>query len=257
MWILLTKKNCSNESENAPDCLDFDLFFFKFPGGGGGMPPDPPSRRSIDSSTRKNFPFFLSNQLRAMMRSLYEALPPLLKGKSSQRQRLLTLLFNSLNGATDVQFNAVLLTDVAVMTECVRQKKKEKKKKRTIRNDLAFVSVSTMRPNDYNNNNNNNININSIKRRNLRFFFNNLLTAPRTVSYTYAHVARVQSCANHVQHIEHLPRATCATWYERSIISLAEPLTDEGWEETGVPGENPWRRASLPKNSSCLVNDFF
>ena len=25
---------------------------------------------------------------------------------------------------------------------------------------------------------------------------------------------------------------------------MAEPLTNEGEEETGVPGENPWRRAS-------------
>ena len=30
----------------------------------------------------------------------------------------------------------------------------------------------------------------------------NLLTAPRTVSSTHAQVARAQSCANHVQHIE-------------------------------------------------------
>ena len=29
-----------------------------------------------------------------------------------------------------------------------------------------------------------------------------------------------------------------------SFISLAEPVTDEGGEETGVPGENHWRRAS-------------
>ena len=29
-----------------------------------------------------------------------------------------------------------------------------------------------------------------------------------------------------------------------SFILLAEPLTNEGGEETGVPGENPWRRAS-------------
>ena len=29
-----------------------------------------------------------------------------------------------------------------------------------------------------------------------------------------------------------------------SFILLAEPLTDEGGEETGVPGENPWRQAS-------------
>ena len=36
-----------------------------------------------------------------------------------------------------------------------------------------------------------------------------LLTSPRTVSNTYAQVARAQSCANHVQHIEHVSRATC------------------------------------------------
>ena len=53
-------------------------------------------------------------------------------------------------------------------------------------------------------NNNNN---NRIQRRNLRFF--NLLTALQTVSNMYDQVARVQSCANHVQHMEHLSRATC------------------------------------------------
>ena len=39
--------------------------------------------------------------------------------------------------------------------------------------------------------------------------FYSLLTAPRTVSNTFAQVARAQSCANHVQHIERLSRATC------------------------------------------------
>ena len=39
--------------------------------------------------------------------------------------------------------------------------------------------------------------------------FNNLLTEPRTVSNTYAQVALAQTCANHVQHIERLSRATC------------------------------------------------
>ena len=29
---------------------------------------------------------------------------------------------------------------------------------------------------------------------------------------------------------------------------MDEPLTDEGGEETGVPGENPWRRA--PENAT-------
>ena len=48
-------------------------------------------------------------------------------------------------------------------------------------------------------------------------FFYNFLIAPRTVSNTYAQVARAQSCANHVQHIERLSRASVmlrATWYE-------------------------------------------
>ena len=36
-----------------------------------------------------------------------------------------------------------------------------------------------------------------------------LLTAPRTISNTYAQVARAQSRANLVQHIERLSRATC------------------------------------------------
>ena len=43
------------------------------------------------------------------------------------------------------------------------------------------------------------------------FFFYNLLTAPRTVSNTYAQAARAQSCANHVQYIERLSRAARVT----------------------------------------------
>ena len=39
--------------------------------------------------------------------------------------------------------------------------------------------------------------------------FHNLLTAPRTVSNTCAPVARAQSCADHVQHMERLSHATC------------------------------------------------
>ena len=48
-----------------------------------------------------------------------------------------------------------------------------------------------------------------------------------------------------------------AMWYEGTaqllsllkshlfqLYFLAEPLTDEGVEETGVPGETPWRRAT-------------
>ena len=57
--------------------------------------------------------------------------------------------------------------------------------------------------------------------------FYNLLTAPRTVSNTYAQVARAQSCANHVQHIERLSRASVmlrATWYEGTaqLLSLTK-----------------------------------
>ena len=57
--------------------------------------------------------------------------------------------------------------------------------------------------------------------------FYNLLTAPRTVSNTYAQVARAQSCANHVQHIERLSRASVMlrpTWYEGTaqLLSLTE-----------------------------------
>ena len=61
----------------------------------------------------------------------------------------------------------------------------------------------------------------------IRDFFYNLLTAPRTVSNTYVQVARAQPCANHVQHIERLSRASVmlrATWYEGTaqLLSLTE-----------------------------------
>ena len=36
-----------------------------------------------------------------------------------------------------------------------------------------------------------------------------ILTAPRTVSDMYVQVAKAQLCANHVQHIERLSRASC------------------------------------------------
>ena len=58
----------------------------------------------------------------------------------------------------------------------------------------------------------------------IRDFFYNLLTAPRAVSNTYAQVARAQSCANHVQHIECLSRASVmlrATWYEGTAQQLS------------------------------------
>ena len=43
------------------------------------------------------------------------------------------------------------------------------------------------------------------------FFFNNLLTAPRTVSNTYAQGVRAQSCTNHVQHMaaHHVQHVVC------------------------------------------------
>ena len=57
--------------------------------------------------------------------------------------------------------------------------------------------------------------------------FYHLFTAPQAVSNTYAQVARTQSCANHVQHIERLSRASVmlrATWYEGTVqlLSLTE-----------------------------------
>ena len=65
MWILLTYENCSNESENAPDCIDFGLFFKKFllcrcvcRVGFADAPLTVPQG--------KTFLFFLSNQLQAM-----------------------------------------------------------------------------------------------------------------------------------------------------------------------------------------------
>ena len=65
-----------------------------------------------------------------------------------------------------------------------------------------FVAVVVV---DFNSNDDTN---NRTEWRNSRFFYN-LLTAPRTVSITHALVARAQSCANHVQHIERLSRVTC------------------------------------------------
>ena len=74
----------------------------------------------------------------------------------------------------------------------------------------------------------------------------NFLPHPVTVSWH-----RVQIT---VQHTVRLSRGTKGqlsyqVWqgWNRiyfSFILLAEPLTDKGGEETGVPGENPWRRAS-------------
>ena len=75
---------------------------------------------------------------------------------------------------------------------------------------VACITGPCTNNDNYNNCNNNN---NRIQGRNSRFllllFFYNLLTAPRTISNTYPQVNRVKSCANHVQHIERLSRATC------------------------------------------------
>ena len=91
--------------------------------------------------------------------------------------------------------------------------------------------------------------------------FPNLLTAHRTVSNTYAQVARAQLCANHVQHIQRSSRATryvprdtmgqlsYSVWqsWNRicfSFILLAEPLTDERGQETGSTRRKPLATSS-------------
>ena len=91
-------------------------------------------------------------------------------------------------------------------------------------------------------------------------FVYNPLTAQRAVSNSYAQMARVQSCANHV-HVGRLSRTTCRVprdtkgqhsylvWksWNRICFSIKrwlKPLTHEGGEETGVLGENPRLRAS-------------
>ena len=90
-----------------------------------------------------------------------------------------------------------------------------------------------------------NTNNNCIQRRSSRFVYN-LLAAPRTVSNTYAQVAKAQSCENHVQHIERLSRATCCVplgtkgqlsnkvWQSWNRIYFSLTL----WAET----INRWRR---------------
>ena len=118
------------------------------------------------------------------------------------------------------------------------------------------------------------LNNNRIQRRNSRVVFACLLLllfCIFTISLlrrepsptTYTQVARAQSCANHVQHIERSPRATChvtchvvrkdssAVKYDKveiayilALFYCLKPLTDEKEEETGIPGENPWQRAS-------------
>ena len=71
---------------------------------------------------------------------------------------------------------------------------------------------------------------------------------PQTVSKMYAQVVRVQSCANHVQHFvcHWVRRDSSVIKFDRLEIAFIsalfywlKPLTDEGGEETGAPGENP------------------
>ena len=81
-----------------------------------------------------------------------------------------------------------------------------KKKKNNNNNDDDSSSSSGSSSSNSSSSSSDDNNNNRIQRR---FFFNSLLTAPRTVSNTYTQVARAQSCANHVQYIKHLSRATC------------------------------------------------
>ena len=82
--------------------------------------------------------------------------------------------------------------------------------------------IRRKREGERDNNNNNN---NRTQRRYSRLF--TISSQRRSVSNTYAQVARAQSCANHVQHIERLSRASVmlrATWYEGTaqLLSLTE-----------------------------------
>ena len=68
-------------------------------------------------------------------------------------------------------------------------------------------------------------NNNRFQRRYSRFFA--ISSQRRELSQTYAQVVRAQPCANHVQHIERLSRASVmlrASWYEGTaqLLSLTE-----------------------------------
>ena len=77
--------------------------------------------------------------------------------------------------------------------------------------------------------------------------FYNLLTELRTVSNTYAHVGREQSCGNHVQHIGRSSRVNCdssAAKFDRDEIAFIvalfywlKPLIDEGGTSQLVLGQ--------------------
>ena len=73
----------------------------------------------------------------------------------------------------------------------------------------AFQDNDGYGDSDNNNNNKNSNDNNRIQRCNLRFFTTSSLC--HELSPTYAQVALAQSCANHVQLIKFLSRATCVT----------------------------------------------
>ena len=96
--------------------------------------------------------------------------------------------------------------------------------------------------------------INSIQSRNSRFFTISSLRCELSPTCTLkwpgcncVHMICNASSANHLQHVILLPCGTKGQLklylFELYLIHklLAEPLTNEGGEETGVPGENPWR----------------
>ena len=129
----------------------------------------------------------------------------------------------------------------------------------------------------HNNNNNNNNNNNRIQRRNSRLFFTIsslcLETSP-TLTLKWPGRNRVQIMCNilsayHMQHV-----MLHVVWYKGtaqllnlslnpiylSFILLAEPLTNERGEETGVPRKKkPWQRVQshLAKSLKPLIYQCF
>ena len=111
-----------------------------------------------------------------------------------------------------------------------------------------------------NNNNNNNNNNNHTEKCNSRFFTISSLRCELSPTCTLKWPGRncVQSTCNtssacHVQPaVCHLvQRDSSAIKFDRAEVAFMlalfywlKPLTDEEGEETGVPGENPWQRAS-------------
>ena len=156
-----------------------------------------------------------------------------------------------------------------------------RKEGKTGKNFLLFLLISNLTTtttttttttnnnnNDDDDNNINNNNNNRIQRRNSRFF----LQSPHCTANCLQHIRSsgpgaivCKSRATHRALITcnmscYVPRGTKGqlsyqVWQSLnriylSFILLAEPLTDKGREETGVPGENPWRRASEHSHST-------